>query len=451
MENMLINEKNKKVIDYITEFLNYCKNQKYSPSSIKTYSGSLNKFAKWLTEFRISDNASSPIDFSPQLIENYKNYLKTEKTSTRTQNGYLIGLRVFLKYLIDRNIKTLAPQRVVLYKEDHRTGKEIQITSTYLKKLLNEPKIETVTGARDRAILSVVFFTGLRVSQIIALNRKDRSKFSQLISEAIERYLSLRQDKEEALFIRFKGPRLALKRLTTRSIESIVKKYQQKIKDTSLITPENLRGFFLKILLKKQQKIKINKPFKHKIASALTIEQGKQKKVYQSQNNTINNWYNIEKCISQEEVWLKSKISFFPQSYRSESPINCDNCIIKKIAVLIVSGYITATELPNVHFWQNNKKRLKEGRKRHGQEWHHNLMSRVAFYFENKKYKVEKEPKLFYGRADLGFFLKDNSSSVYIEIGTVSIFKIWYNLLAMQKIVFLLIPSENFIIELRNY
>ncbi len=83
---------------------------------------------------------------------------------------------------------------------------------------------------------------------------------------------------------------------------------------------------------------------------------------------------------------------------------------------------------------------------RHGEEWHKKMMDVISSYFRTSDYEVNSEPILHYGRADLGIFMKP-PKNIYIEIDTVSLFKLWYNLSVMKNVTFLIIPSENKVIE----
>ncbi len=140
-----------------------------------------------------------------------------------------------------------------------------------IEKLLLSPDTSIKVGLRDRALLETLFSTGLRVAELIDLNR-DQIKttadteilevsivgkgghprtvyFSQRALRIIQKYLQSRDDKEKALFIRYKGPKSASKRLTPRSVESIVKKYAKKSGVPVMTTPHTLRHSYATDLL----------------------------------------------------------------------------------------------------------------------------------------------------------------------------------------------------------
>src|SRR5437764_79104 len=86
-----------------------------------------------------------------------------------TQNYFVIALRAFLRYLDKKDVKTLAAEKVELGKQDPRPIKVLEMEQ--LQRLLAAPDISTTEGLRDKAVLETLFSTGLRVSELRALNR----------------------------------------------------------------------------------------------------------------------------------------------------------------------------------------------------------------------------------------------------------------------------------------
>lgn len=111
---------------------------------------------------------------------------------------------------------------------------------------------------------------------------------------------------------------------------------------------------------------------------------------------------------------------------------------------------IRATEFltEDNNLWNNRGKDVDFKKiSRHGQEWHKKMMDIIYRYFKATKHNVVMEPQLNQGRADLGIRQKSNPI-ICVEVGTVSLFKLWYNLSTMKNAVFFIIPSESRIIEL---
>jgi hypothetical protein len=165
-------------------------------------------------------------------------------------------------------------------------------------------------------------------------------------------------------------------------------------------------------------------------------------------------WNYIENIINNEIFWLKENIPVLPESYKRRPPfLGNDDAILRKIAILIVSGEIKATEFRSDSgrpLWDTLMKRSKFKKESyHGKEWHRKMMDAIYEYFKSKNYKVDSEPILNYGRADLGIY-SNSGSPIYVEVGTVSLFKLWYNISVMKNVIFLVIPSEKNIVEFRT-
>ena len=189
-----------------------------------------------------------------------------------TQNYHLIALRSFLKYLLKRDIPVLAPEKIDLPKAESKSIKFLE--REQIDRLLNMPEISTQDGFRDKAILEVLFSTGLRVSELVALNRDqinfDRKEFgvigkgrrarvvflSDSAASWLKRYLDNREDHALPLFIRYackkpddgQDPGEAM-RLTARSVQRLVEKYVKKARLPIKITPHGLRHSFATDLL----------------------------------------------------------------------------------------------------------------------------------------------------------------------------------------------------------
>ncbi len=218
-----------------------------------------------------------PEDITPEWLRQYRLWLNRYVTdrkkglSVTTQNYHLIAFRGFLKYLSKRGIKSLNPTLVELPRT-HRP----QVTFLHvdeIDRILAEIPLDNETGLRDRAILELLFSSGLRVSELINLNRdhvnlerrefmvrgkgqKDRPVFiSDQAAEAISDYLAERHDKLPALFLNNSRNRPDAdmkndeRRLTSRSVERIVNKYVRLAGITKHVTPHTLRHSFATDLL----------------------------------------------------------------------------------------------------------------------------------------------------------------------------------------------------------
>ena len=234
-------------------------------------------------EFRLWQNR--------QPTKRKKNKERTETISRSTQNYYMIALRMFLKYLSKRDIPAMASDQIELARVPERSLD--LITPIELERLLEAPSGKDLKSLRDKAILEMLFSTGLRVSELCSLDRNINASSEELsirgkggkvrvvfISEraraALKKYLAARQDMEEGLFVKMaernrpkvfssdkavnaRGERKNLRAmkhtdkeldsLDRRSVERIVRHYAIKAGIGKKVTPHTLRHSFATDLL----------------------------------------------------------------------------------------------------------------------------------------------------------------------------------------------------------
>lgn len=262
----------------IIEFLEYLEIEKgCSQLTVRNYDFYLKRFIG-------QAHISSPDKITYELVRKFRLWLSRLKNprggnlSSATQNYHLIALRVFLKYLAKRDIKTLAPEKIELAKTSERQINFLQ--GDDLENFLDAPlqiKQQDIINFRDKAILELLFSTGLRVSELSNLLRENinlkKNEFSvrgkgnryrvvflsQQAKYWLKKYLSLRTDMEPSLFIRHdKAAKAEQKRktdkqhshgLTPRSIQRLVKKYAKVAGITKKITTHSLRHSFATDLL----------------------------------------------------------------------------------------------------------------------------------------------------------------------------------------------------------
>lgn len=247
------------------EFLEYLEIEK--GRGIKT----VENYDRYLSRFLQHTKAASPSDITERLVREFRLHLNRQPGTTgtmklKTQNYYMISIRAFLKFMRKRDIESLNPEKIELAKVGQRDLD--LISSSELGRLLGGPKDNTAQSLRDKAMLELFFSTGLRVSELCSLNRDidlSRDEFSirgkgekvrvvflsPEAKDAIKKYEAKRTDLDEALFVQMgKAAKSANSlRITSRSIERIVKKYATLAGITRKVTPHVIRHSFATDLL----------------------------------------------------------------------------------------------------------------------------------------------------------------------------------------------------------
>lgn len=230
-------------------------------------------YDRYLSRFLDFSKTKDPKNIDQDLIREYRLWLNRRESSGEhdtlkrsTQNYYLIALRAFLKYMSKRGVDTVSPESIELAKTGERDLDLISIEE--LERLMKAPDGLELKDLRDRAILELLFSTGLRVSELTSLNRDinlKRDEFSVrgkgdkvrvvFISgdakDILKKYLDKRVDIDDALFIQVgRGAKSAESiRLTPRSVERIVKHYAIKAGISKKVTPHIIRHSFATDLL----------------------------------------------------------------------------------------------------------------------------------------------------------------------------------------------------------
>ncbi len=261
------------------QFLEYIEIEK--GRAVKT----VENYARYLERFFEFSKIYSPKDITEEKIREFRLHLNRQSAgnnratgatmSKKTQNYYLIALRTFLKYLARKGQKTMSADQIELAKIPERAVDII--SQDELERLLDAPnkilsrgeKDNTETVLRDKAILELLFSTGLRVSELCSLTSDldlSRDEFSirgkggkvrvvflsSQAKEVLRNYLKVRKDMSESLFVNAsnnKGKVGISEGLNRRSVERIVKKYATIAGITKKVTPHVIRHCFATDLL----------------------------------------------------------------------------------------------------------------------------------------------------------------------------------------------------------
>ncbi|HEY4488969.1 MAG TPA: site-specific tyrosine recombinase/integron integrase [Candidatus Paceibacterota bacterium] len=230
----------------------------------------IENYDHYLTRFFTQMNIKEVSDITESSVREFRIWLNrqpgTEGSSMkrRTQNYYLIALRAFLKYLRKRDIDGMSPEKIELAKTPERSLD--LISSAELNRLMDAASGDDERSLRDKAIMELLFSTGLRVSELCSLDTDldlTRDEFSirgkgdkvrvvflsPAAKNAVRAYLKARKDMEEALFVSVPRKGKSPTRLTPRSIELLMKTYAAKAGITKKVTPHVLRHSFATDLL----------------------------------------------------------------------------------------------------------------------------------------------------------------------------------------------------------
>ncbi|MEI6751343.1 MAG: site-specific tyrosine recombinase/integron integrase, partial [Candidatus Saccharibacteria bacterium] len=253
-----------------TDFLEYLEiEQNRSQKTIANYDHYLTRLMDYAGEIKVAD-------IDAEMIRKWRLWLNRLGTNTSdelqksTQNYHLIALRSFLKFCAKRNIPALPADKIELART---TRKQVTfLTPEEVSRVFEQPNIDKLPGLRDRAILELLFSSGLRVSELVGLDRdhinlkrreftvrgkgqKDRPIFiSPEAADWIQRYIDAREDNSRPLFARYSGTKQIdrsgnFHRLTARSVQRMVGRYALLAGITKHVSPHTLRHSFATDLL----------------------------------------------------------------------------------------------------------------------------------------------------------------------------------------------------------
>ncbi len=270
------------IIKHIPTFLKYCEVEKgLSPVSSKNYHNFLKVFVDWLKAHELTE--LKPHELTTDHIWDYRLYLshktdyKGQYLKKTSQSYYLRALRGLLNYFANRDIISLPAEKIKLPKLTDKDKKIKFLNFEQIEKLLDMPDISEISGLRNRTIMELLFSTGMRVSELTSLNAKNFniSELKKIQKDGMEfniygkggsarpifiseralswliRYLDKRKDMLPPLFINYqKNNDLECDhRLTTRSVETMVKKYTIMAGLPVDATPHTLRHSYATDLL----------------------------------------------------------------------------------------------------------------------------------------------------------------------------------------------------------
>jgi len=256
--------------ELVTDFLEHLEiEQNRSQKTIANYDHYLQRLVEFSDDCDIAKLDSEMVRQWRLHLNRTKDASGHELTKT-TQNYHLIALRSFLKYVAKRDIKALDSAKIELARVAR--PQVTFLTTEEVSRLTAAADTSNPIGLRDRALIELLFSGGLRVSELVGLNRdhinlerreftvrgkgqKDRPIFiSQRAADWLSRYLDTRKDSGKPLFIHYSGSKDELEngmytRLTARSVQRLVARYARAAGITKTVTPHTLRHSFATDLL----------------------------------------------------------------------------------------------------------------------------------------------------------------------------------------------------------
>lgn len=251
-----------KLDDLVSQYLDYLSIEKNrSVLTRRSYEHCLKKFIEL-------SGAKNTSDLNEATIREFRVKLANSSSGIKkgTQAYYVIVIRNFLKYLIKKGVDVVSPEVIELPKVPARQIEVMEYSD--LERLLDAPKGTDLRAIRDRAILELLFSTGLRISELCSLNRSipiDRGEFtvrgkgeklrvvfiSDRAKKILKDYMAKRADPEEALFpslSKGKNPKI-IGRITPRAVQRLVAFYSRAAGIPKHVTPHQLRHQFATDLL----------------------------------------------------------------------------------------------------------------------------------------------------------------------------------------------------------
>lgn len=260
-------------MDLSQDFFLFLKTNNYSPKTVYNYKNDLAIFNNFLKSRNLMIK-----DLDKRLVFEFKAYLSSDNRvtailqlestiilSSASINRCLSSVRAYIRFLIDQDYDVPVPPDQFKMIKRERSHPNVAELSDLIALIESPSTIEQdpIIASRNRSILEVLFSTGMRISELVSLNRRDlniegkifitgkgrKQRFVYLTPRAqasLEQYLALRNDNQQALFIptKTRGKDKLNARLTPRHIQERLKTYREKLRINLPTTPHSFRHGF---------------------------------------------------------------------------------------------------------------------------------------------------------------------------------------------------------------
>jgi len=258
MDSPVTDSKPKALLPYFDDFLLFLKTQNYSEETLYNYERDLRMLINFATEEKLRFE-----DLNKQIINRFKAYLisrdrkqpstgltAVRKLEPRSVNRVLSATRTYLRYLIDIDKPVpIPPDAIKMVKTDKKHPQVAELSE--LIKLIESPvrlEKDELVGIRNRAMLEVLLSSGMRISELVSLNKNQldgsgrlfirgkgrKERFVYLTDRAtfwVNQYITRRKDNGPAMFVPLRGSRSGktTRRISTNYLQAKIKEYREKL------------------------------------------------------------------------------------------------------------------------------------------------------------------------------------------------------------------------------
>ncbi len=248
--------------DLIKKFLNYLQNdKKLSKNTLESYRRDVKNYVAFL-----NDKEMTILNSNQDVINEYIAKMEKDKKLASTISRNIASIRSFYKYLNGENLVKADPTKGIESPKIERKAPSV-LSNSQVELLLEQPKTSDLKGLRDKAMLELVYATGIRVTELINLDiadvdfqkgyitakNNDKSRaipIGSMAKKALNEYLDkarehmVKGENNTSLFVNVNG-----NRLTRQGFWKIIKFYQEQAHIDVDITPHTLRHSFAVHLL----------------------------------------------------------------------------------------------------------------------------------------------------------------------------------------------------------